>query len=875
MDAFQARHLIRKVLVGIGALLLGTVVLGEGAPAGPKPLALVGGRIATQTDAGTVEGTVLVQDGTIRAVGPGVTVPADAERIDVTGLVITPGLIDARSTLWLQPAAARESASDGGLDVLDGIDPHEDDWKEVIRQGVTAVYVQPASSGTLGGRGALLRVGPADGVEALVLKADAGAQASLGMAAREAPQADTSNFPRRFGGDPSPDAGPAQPAAPTARGSNSLTRFAQYEQLKRTFEAVKRYDEEWKAYEEKAKKDPKAARPRRDPAKDFLRKTLSGAVPVRLEAHREDDVRNALRLADEFKLRLVLDGLSNPGAAAADLASRRVPQVLGPFVELEEIQADSAESTGGPAVRRGRGRPTTRQAPAAPAAPRAEKAAERPKAQPAAEGRWALGTFSDQPRGSRLLRVHAAAAVARGLAPERVLRAMTCDAAEILGVSDRLGTVAPGKQADLVVFAGDPLDPSVPVRLVLSNGKVVYKADVATVATQDPAPGSLAGLPARLPKKYGLRTERLLAEDGKFQPGVVLVDGGKVVGLGPVAPASGDTPVYDLGAAVLTPGLVAAHSQLGQAGAIDDPGEADAGQVRAADAYDPQHKGVRELLEGGFTSALYAPGPANVIAGTAGAVRLGAGQPVVGDVGVKFVLTGSSRGAGRGSPDAIEGPTGRSRGPTRYPGSLAGQVELIEQVLAGKEPPVELHVPPLVGQHLRHERRLQVTGLLQRKLVAYFETSSQAEVGAALQLIARFKLRGVLVGPEDVRPFLDEIKRLEVGIVARPTQPGDYDRTTRSLAEASAAGVPVAFGSASAEEMRIAMALAVNAGLPREAAWRGLTTAAAQMTGLPPTAGRLAVGTPADLVIWDGSPLDLRSRPLRVVVDGKVAYAAQ
>src|SRR5207253_2677500 len=108
-------------------------------PAGLKSIALVGGEVLTQTEDAAVRGTILIRDGKIAAVGQEVTILGDAEKIDVTGCLITPGLIDARSNLWLTPAAARESGSDGGLDVLDGIDPHEEDWKEVIRQGVTAV----------------------------------------------------------------------------------------------------------------------------------------------------------------------------------------------------------------------------------------------------------------------------------------------------------------------------------------------------------------------------------------------------------------------------------------------------------------------------------------------------------------------------------------------------------------------------------------------------------------------------------------------------------------------------------------------------------------------------------------------------------------
>src|SRR5262245_57324078 len=400
MDAVHKRFPVRTLL-GV-ALLVACLAQARGeTPARPKALALVGGRVLTQTDAGPVEGTVLVRDGKVTAVGPAVAIPADAERVDVAGLVITPGLIDARSTLWLTPAAARESAGDGGLDVLDGVDPHDEDWKEVIRQGVTAVYVQPASTGTLGGRGAVLRVSPADSVEDLVIRPGAGVQAALGTVTAAPTPAAQPAFPRRFRPDPEPE--PAEPAPAPVSSGNALARFSQYEQLKRALEGIKRYDEEWKKHEA----DAKSPRPKRDAARDGLRKRFQGEAPLRIEAHREDDVRNALRLADEFRLRVVLEGVSNPRSAAGDIVSRRLPLVLGPLTELEEV----------PGYRKSR-------------------PADWPKAVLAPDARWALGTFSSQRRGLRLLRVQAAAAVARGLDPDRVLRAMTRDAAEILGVAD-------------------------------------------------------------------------------------------------------------------------------------------------------------------------------------------------------------------------------------------------------------------------------------------------------------------------------------------------------------------------------------------------------------------------------------------------------
>src|SRR5437773_2159289 len=100
------RRVCAVVLVAGAALTLtaGPAAEPEGAAPAPLPeqsrtLALVGGLIRTQTDAGDFVGTVVIRDGKIAALGPDVAVPADARRIEIVGHIVTPGLIDARGTL--------------------------------------------------------------------------------------------------------------------------------------------------------------------------------------------------------------------------------------------------------------------------------------------------------------------------------------------------------------------------------------------------------------------------------------------------------------------------------------------------------------------------------------------------------------------------------------------------------------------------------------------------------------------------------------------------------------------------------------------------------------------------------------------------------
>ena len=138
MHAPRSFFPILGIVAVIGGLIAGTEVFsGHETVAPPKPLALVGGRILTQTESGTVEGTVLIRDGKITAIGPPVNIPADAERIEVKDLIVTPGLIDARSSLWLTTSAARDtSRGDSGPGLVVKTGASREDWMvEVFGRG--------------------------------------------------------------------------------------------------------------------------------------------------------------------------------------------------------------------------------------------------------------------------------------------------------------------------------------------------------------------------------------------------------------------------------------------------------------------------------------------------------------------------------------------------------------------------------------------------------------------------------------------------------------------------------------------------------------------------------------------------------------------
>jgi imidazolonepropionase-like amidohydrolase len=758
----------------------------ELAPAPTKVTALVGAMIRTQTDAGDFVGNVLIEDGKVTAVGPNVIIPSDAHRVDLRNCVITPGLIDAHSVLWLNPAAARETGSTGNLNILDGVDPFAEDWRDVARQGVTAVYVQPASGDRFGGSGAVLRVGPASSVDDVVLRSPAGVQATLGVAAAAAPPQQDDRLAQlaaRLGIQL-----PTQPAQQQAPASNSLTRFAQYEAFHGLFEAAKRAG------------PPK--RGERDLGRELLQLAMKREVPVRLETAHEDDLQNLVKLTIDFGLRTVFERLDRVKILPEVMNGRKDGLVLGPFVGGSK----SAD------VRR-----------------------------LALDGRpLAFGTYGDDPQTTAMLRLHAAAAIADGYPRDRILRALTHDAAEMHGVGAKLGSIAAGRVADLAIFAGDPLDPSVPVRMTICQGSVTYEnpnaEHVPVVAEAKPA------VPDVLPSSYVIRTTKLLNEAGEFAPGELFVTGGRVS----VRVSSNGAPVIDVGDAPVTPGLVAARVSVGGEMFPD----ADAGHLRAADALLVDRGAIRAFRDAGFTTTVVVPGSANVIAGRPAHVRTGDSDPAA-DAGVHFVLSPSSRSD------------------QRYPASLVGQIELIGDRLRGVPAHTDLYLPPPVAKALLAQRDEALAGVRAGRSPAYFEAHTRAEVRAALRLIGEFKLRGVIVEPKQLDDVADEVRAAGVAVVAAPAKPQDGEKARRALADLGQAGVPLAFGGGDPADVRNTAALLVNAGLGRPAARRGLVGVPAQRFGLPADTGRLALGDRADFVVWDGDPLDPAAKPVAVVVRGQ------
>lgn len=869
----------------------------EQPPMVPQPtLALVGAEIHTLGGAGVIEkGVILIAGEKIFEVGGAdLDIPEGVEQIDVTGLVLTPGLIDASSQLWLTDAAANSTASDASLNALDGIDQFDEQWHEVIRHGVTTVYVQPGNRGSLGGYGAVLSV--ASGLSAAsgdagpaVLSEFAALQASFGIGATSN-QARTQQFDRTkkalkdaaeyqeewdkynaYIKEQEAEKAKAEKgdAKKPSDGDNEAEKKTDGKEgdAKDTEEASKRpvrgsgrrpaptgdkptegdakkeasdkaaekpdsdksdagekdakKDENGKEDADKKEKPPE--KPDVDEAKERLAKVVNGTIPMRLEIHTADDAHFAHELLKEFpKLQVVFAGVSDLRSATESLVELTAPVVLGPWLTAESTYRSNPDSSRVWADAFGN-----------------------------YKGALVIASNGASSRSSRLLRAHIGRAIAAGIDTNAALAAVTVNAARALGVDEHVGTVEAGKHANLVCFAGHPTDLSAPVALVIAAGKVAYQADALEALKEQTA--ALKGLASEPDMaaigagKFAIKTQNYLLPDGTTSPSMVVIDGelGVVVSVEAMdAKVDSGMPIIDVGEAWVTPGLYSSHATFGL-NRLVDPGLSDATYVAAADAITAGFEGESEKVNAGLLRALLSPGDASTIAGCASVIRLGAEAQVLSrEAALKLTLADPAR-----SPD-------------RFPSSLAGQLQLIKESLAGQLLDTRLYLPKSVQARLDQQRSAKLTAVKAGDTMTLLAVASDADIRAALDLIEQQNLKAALAGAVQLAPFVERLKALDVTIIARPVSVADYNWYVEDLALAAKAGVKICFAGEDAEQLRLTAALATETGMPPSAALAGLC--------FGPEGLQTEYLKFADLVIWSHSPLNLAAKPLCVLVDGEV-----
>lgn len=395
------------------------------------PFAIRNATILTAAGPIIRNGTILVRDGKVAAVGASVTIPAGVQVIDAGGKYVTPGIIDDHSHLGVYAAPGVQAHSDGNemtkpntaeVWAEHSVWPQDPQFPLNLAGGVTTLQVLPGSANLFGGRGVVLKVVPARTVQEMKFP---GAKYGLKMACGENPK-------RVYA-----SRGPA-------------TRMGNVAGYRAAWIQAEGYRRKWDKWNAEQKGDA----PTRDLGLETLAEVLRGNILVHNHCYRADEMSQMLDIAKEFGYDIrsfhhVVEGYKIADLLAARGVAASVWADWGGF-KLEALDGIKAN----PAILHGAGARTI--------------------------------IHSDSASDSQRLPQEAAKAVAAGrkiginISPEDAIKWVTINPAWALGLDDRIGSLEPGKNADIVLWSGDPFS-------VYSRTEKVWIDGALRFDRQDPA----------------------------------------------------------------------------------------------------------------------------------------------------------------------------------------------------------------------------------------------------------------------------------------------------------------------------------------------------------------------------------------------------
>jgi imidazolonepropionase-like amidohydrolase len=386
-------------------------------------LAIKGGKIYTVTGDVIDGGVILIENGKITAVGKDVPIPDGAEVIDATGKVVTPGLIDSHSHLAVFGEPSVWANADGNetsdpitahIRGIDSLNPQDPAIPDVVSAGVTTVYTGPGSANLVGGTGFAMKL-RGKTVQEMVIPGTEAMKMALG------------ENPKRVYGE-------GQRRAPRTRMGNAAV-------LREALVKAQNYIDKMERAKSKSDKGENSNPPDRDLKLEALAKVLKREWTARIHAHRADDIMTAIRIAEEFNLDYVIEHCTEGYKIADILAEKKVRATVGPLLMARGKMEIIDTSLANPGI--------------------------------LAKAGVKVAIQCDTSSNTKWLGLHAGLAVKEGMCPVEALKSITINAAEIIGLADRLGSIEVGKDADVVVWNEHPFCTMAVAEKVFIDGKLV------------------------------------------------------------------------------------------------------------------------------------------------------------------------------------------------------------------------------------------------------------------------------------------------------------------------------------------------------------------------------------------------------------------
>lgn len=353
---------------------------------------------------------LFVKDGKFELISSNDNIPEACEIIDAKGKIITPGLIDVHTHLGVSEEGVGKEGSDFNetsgpvtpqIRAIDGINPMEIGFEDARRSGVTTVQVMPGSANVIGGEMVVLKT-TGNIVDEMVIQSPSGMKAATG------------ENPKRFHGD---------------KGKMPVTRMGVAATLREKLIEAQNY---LNGEQKERKLDL-----------ENLAKVLKKEIPLRVHAHRADDIVTVLRIKREFDINLTIEHCTEGHHIADYIAKHDVRVSFGPTM-----------STRSKVELKDKGWSTMKTL---------------------LDAGVPCSITTDHPVvGIEYLVTSAIHAIKGGITEQQALQAITSDAAKHLGIEDRVGTIEPNKDADFVIWDGNPFDLRSNIEKVFINGVVVH-----------------------------------------------------------------------------------------------------------------------------------------------------------------------------------------------------------------------------------------------------------------------------------------------------------------------------------------------------------------------------------------------------------------
>lgn len=416
------------IVAGANAQQIGNPTMQQGVLPARGTFVIRNAHIVTVSGAEIDNGSIVIRDGKIEAVGATVNVPSGSQQIEGRGLSVYPGMIDAGTSMGLvevpQGASGTVDTSEVGdfnpnSKAIIAINPHSAHIAVTRVEGITNVLSAP-TGGLISGQAAFVNL--------------------LGTSPREMAVVPSAalviNYPRIGGGGGGFGGFQQQPA----NLSDTLAaNQRQLDQIKKILRDAEAYGRAQDAYA----KDSSLPRPNHDLVLEALVPYVRGEQPVIFRADREAEIRGAIKFADEMKLKPIILGGDDAWRVTSLLKEKNVPVILTGVLQLPNREDDFYDTL-----------------------------YENPAKLQQAGVRFCIST-GEAGAEVRNLPMNAGMAAAYGLSKSEALKAVTLYPAQILNVGERLGSIDVGKMANLVVTDGDILEPRTHIRYLFIDGRQV------------------------------------------------------------------------------------------------------------------------------------------------------------------------------------------------------------------------------------------------------------------------------------------------------------------------------------------------------------------------------------------------------------------